>query len=66
MSIHYENEQLEELKNKISDFHDREIELAMRDIVNEIYTEKSTKTNILNYNEWKEWIQEQRGVMDIL
>ena len=66
MKIKYENDQLEELKNNISEFHDREIETAMRDIVNEIYQEKSSKSSVLNYNEWKDWIQDQRGVRDIV
>ena len=37
MSVNYENERLNNVKKMISDAHDRQIELAVEDMVNEIY-----------------------------
>ena len=37
MSVNYENGDLNELKARISESHDRQIELALEDIVNDIY-----------------------------
>jgi hypothetical protein len=54
------------LKGRISDYHDREIEVAIRDFVGEIYRDHSSNPSMLNYNEWKDWILEQRGVTDLL
>jgi hypothetical protein len=54
MSVNYENNDLNELKNRISDSHDRQIELALEDIVNDIYKD-CNKQNVLSYDEWQNW-----------
>jgi hypothetical protein len=56
MSVQYENQDLNELKQRISESHDRQIELALEELVNEIYGQYSFKLNILTYDEWKKWL----------
>ncbi|KAM3142226.1 hypothetical protein pb186bvf_005635 [Paramecium bursaria] len=66
MSINYENNDLNDLKQRISESHDRQIELAVEEIVNEIYQNHASKQNILSYDDWKNWLTEQEGINDIL
>lgn len=49
MSVNYENNDLNELKQKISESPDRQIELALEDIVNEVFTDQSKS---LSFDEW--------------
>lgn len=66
MAVNYENSDLNELKTRITESHDRQIELALEEIVNDIYTQYSSKQNILTYEDWKKWLQDQDGINEIL
>ncbi|CAD8094551.1 unnamed protein product [Paramecium sonneborni] len=66
MSINYENQDLNDLKQRISESHDRQIELALEEIVNEIYQNHASKQNVLSYDDWRNWLMEQEGISEIL
>lgn len=43
MAVQYENNDLQELKQRISESHERQIEVALDEIVNDIYQAYASK-----------------------
>lgn len=62
MSVTYKYEYLNEVKKLISEAHDRQIEFAVEALVSEIYS----KSNVLSYDDWIAWLNEEKGIKHVL
>ena len=59
LSVNYEDDDLVQLKGKISEQHEKLISLALDQITSEIYDR--SEAGVINFDQWKEWIEKIEG-----
>ena len=64
--VHFQAPDLDLLKTKINEAHEKHIKEALESIVDDIYTKHSHKPDILFYDEWQEWFLTLEGMTEVL
>eukprot|EP01017_Pseudomicrothorax_dubius_P025477 TRINITY_DN2758_c0_g1_i1.p1 TRINITY_DN2758_c0_g1~~TRINITY_DN2758_c0_g1_i1.p1 ORF type:complete len:252 (-),score=59.13 TRINITY_DN2758_c0_g1_i1:94-804(-) len=66
LAVEFESGDMNALRGKILDAHEKTIEVAIEEIVDDIYTKYQSKPGILYFDDWANWYANQEGMMDII